>query len=667
MTMAEFSLARDFPSAEEADWQALVQEALKGAPFASLRSTTYDGIVIEPLYARAVGASVIPGRAPGAPWGMMQRIDLPDPEAANAQILDDLHNAASGFVLVFAGAVGDFGYTLSATEAAIAQALNGVHLDAGVTLELDFGPLSRQVADVVASYVKAKGLAPSSLQIRFGFDPLGAMATLGVVPMPWTELAAMVTGLISGLANQGFTGPFAVADGRPVHAAGGSEAQELAFVLANAIAYLRALEAGGIKLDDARRYIFFRLAADQDQFLTIAKFRAIRKLWTRIEEACRFKPSRAIVTAETAWRMMTRRDAYGNIVRGTIAAFAAAIGGADAITVLPFSAALGLPDAFARRIARNTQTILIEEANLQRVADPAAGSGAIESLTDQLCMRAWALFQEIERTGGTAKALETGSIQQAVAKVRAEREANIARRKDSLIGTSDFPDLTEEPVAVLEAPKNATVDAAQGQRIEPLPRFRLAEPFELLRAQSDAYLSRHGGRPKVFLACLGRPSDFNARASFAKSLFESGGIAAISYAGASAPSLPGGERSTPQASGEGDQASRLSSNPSPGPSPSAPARPLPMGEVKTDIAALTAAFEASGTRLACLCSSDKVYASEATDAAKALAAAGARHNYLTGRPGDNRQTLEAAGIGTFIYQGCDTLGVLQSAYERLSA
>ena len=428
--MAEFSLARDFPSAEEADWQALVQEALKGAPFASLRSTTYDGIVIEPLYARAVGASVIPGRAPGAPWGIMQRIDLPDPEAANAQILDDLHNAASGFVLVFADAVGDYGYTLSATEAAIAQALNGVHLDAGVTLELDFGPPSRQVAGVVASYVKAKGLAPSSLQIRFGFDPLGAMATRGVVPMPWTELAAMVTGLISGLANQGFTGPFAVADGRPVHAAGGSEAQELAFVLANAIAYLRALEAGGIKLDDARRYIFFRLAADQDQFLTIAKFRAIRKLWTRIEEACGFKPSRAIVTAETAWRMMTRRDAYGNIVRGTIAAFAAAIGGADAITVLPFSAALGLPDAFARRIARNTQTILIEEANLQRVADPAAGSGAIESLTDQLCMRAWALFQEIERTGGTAKALETGSIQQAVAKVRAEREANIARRKD---------------------------------------------------------------------------------------------------------------------------------------------------------------------------------------------------------------------------------------------
>ena len=160
-------------------------------------------------------------------------------------------------------------------------------------------------------------------------------------------------------------------------------------------------------LDDARRFIFFRLAADQDQFLTIAKFRAIRKLWARVEEACGLEPSRAFVTAETAWRMMTKRDPHGNIVRGTIAALAAAVGGADAVTVLPFSAALGVPDAFARRIARNTQTILIEEANFHRVADPAAGSGAIEYLTEQLCEKAWGLFQEIERAGGSAAALES--------------------------------------------------------------------------------------------------------------------------------------------------------------------------------------------------------------------------------------------------------------------
>ncbi len=529
--MAEISLARDFPLSSEADWQALVKEALKGAPLSSLRSTSYDGIAIEPLYARAKDGNVIPGRAPGEAWAVMQRVDLPDADAANAQILDDLNHAASGIVLVFDGAVGDYGYALPATEAAIEAALKGVHLDWGVPIELDFGPPSRPAAALMASYVKANGLAPRSVNLRFGFDPFGAMATRGVAPKPWSELAPEVTALIGSLAEQGFAGPFAVADGRPVHAAGGSEAQELAFALANAVAYLRALEAHGISLEDARCLIFFRLAADQDQFLTIAKFRAIRKLWARIEEACGLAPSRACVVGETAWRMMTKRDPHGNIVRGTIAALAAAVGGADAVTVLPFSAALGIPDGFARRIARNTQTILIEEANLHRVADPAAGSGAIEFLTEQLCEKAWTLFQEIERVGGSFEALKAGLIQKAVGKVRAEREANIAGRKDSVIGTSDFPDLAEEPVALLGAAKAPSPGTPAGEPIEPLARIRLAEPFERLRDRSDAYLAHTGERPKVFLACLGRASDFTARASFAKSLFEAGGIEAVEGSG----------------------------------------------------------------------------------------------------------------------------------------
>jgi methylmalonyl-CoA mutase len=613
--MAELSLARDFSPAQETDWQALVKEALKGAPVSSLRSISYDGIVIDPLYARAKEAAVIPGRAAGDPWAVMQRIDLPDADAANAQVLDDLNHAASGAVLVFEGAVGDYGSALPATEAAIETALKDVHLDWGVPIELDFGPPSRQAATIVANSVKAKGLAPSAVNIRFGFDPLGAVATRGVVPKPWAELGPAVATLIAGLGEQGFAGPFFVADGRPVHAAGGSEAQELAFALANAVSYLRTLEAQGMSLDDARRLIFFRLAADQDQFFTIAKFRAIRKLWTRVEQACALQPSRACITAETAWRMMTKRDPHGNIVRGAIAAFGAAAGGADAITVLPFSAALGVPDAFARRIARNTQTILIEESNLHRVADPAAGSGAIEYLTGQLCEKAWNLFQEIERAGGSAKALEAGSIQRAVAKVRAEREANVARRRDTVIGTSDFPDLAEEPVAVFAALREPPREAPPGEPIEKLPRYRLAEPFERLRDRSDAYLAHTGQRPKVLLACLGRASDFTARASFAKSLFEAGGIEAVE---ASADNLAKG-------------------------------------------------FRDSGATFACLCSSDKVYASEAVGAAKSLAAAGASHIYLAGKPGDHAKAFEEAGIGTFLHQGCDTLGLLQDAFERLRA
>jgi methylmalonyl-CoA mutase len=607
--MAEISLAKGFAPADEAAWRALVEEALKGTPFAALKAKTYDGIAIEPLYGRAREARPIAGRAPGVPWSVMQRIDHPDAKAANRQILDDLNNGANGVALVFEGAVGDHGYALAASGTVISAALDEVYLDAGIAIDLDLGLQSKDAGGLLATLVKARAIAPGATTIRFGFDPLGAIALAGASPLPWKDIAALLAALVADLAGQGFAGPFAAADGRVIHAAGGSEAQELAFALASAVAYLRALEHGGIALEDARALIYFRLAADQDQFLTIAKFRAIRKLWARIEEACGLKPRPAFVSAETAWRMMTKRDPHGNIVRGTIAALGAAAGGADAVAILPFSAALGLPDAFARRIARNTQAILIEEANIHRVADPAAGSGAIEALTDALGEAAWGLFQEIEREGGAARALETGSIQQAVAKVRASREANIARRADSLVGTSDFPDLDETEAAVLALPRLAALPA----NTMALTPIRLAEPFERLRDKSDLYRKKHGARPRVFLACLGRPADFNARSSFAKSLFEAGGIEAVAGDG-------------------GNLAKR---------------------------------FKESGAKLACLCSSDKVYEREAEAAAKTLREAGAKHIYLAGRPGAKQAAFEQAGIGSFLHQGCDTLAILNDAYDEI--
>jgi methylmalonyl-CoA mutase len=606
--MVELSLARGFPPADEAAWKALVAEALKGAPFAGLRSKSYDGIVIDPLYQRAQDATRVEGRPAGQPWAVMQRIDLSDPKAANAQIIDDLMNGASGETLVFEGAIGDYGSALPATGAAISAALDNIYLDAGVAIDLDLSMQSKDAAGLLATLVKARGLGPKDCIIRFGFGPLGGLALNGHTPLPWKDIAPIFAGLVSDLAGQGFAGPFAVADGRVIHAAGGSEAQELAFALASAVAYLRAFEQSGIDLDDARRFIYFRLAADQDQFLTTAKFRAVRKLWARVEEACGLKPLPVFVAAETAWRMMTKRDPHGNIARGTIAAFAAAVGGADAVTVLPFSAALGVPDAFARRIARNTQTILIEEANIHRVADPTAGSGAIEALTDALCEAAWWFLQRIETAGGVAEALRAGLIQRVVARVRAEREANVARRKDTLIGSSDFPDLGEDKVAVLAQPRLAALSTNEAA----LGPIRLSEPFERLRDRSDSYLVQHGARPKVFLACLGRAADFNARASFAKSLFESGGIEAVE--------------------GKGDN--------------------------------LAKRFTESGAKLACLCSSYKVYQREAAELAKALAEAGATRVYLAGKPAD-KGALEQAGISSFLHQGCDTLQILNAAYDEI--
>jgi methylmalonyl-CoA mutase len=301
-----------------------------------------------------------------------------------------------------------------------------------------------------------------------------------------------------------------------------------------------------------------------------------------------------------------------------VAVVGAGLGGADSITVVPHTAAIGLPDGFARRIARNTQLILLEESNLAKVADPAAGAGGLESLTHDLCVTAWSLFQEVERAGGAAAALEQGLIQAKVGVVRAERERAVARREDALTGTSVFPDIAEAPVAVLApsplVPRTAGVPPAFPA---PLPCRRLAEPFEALRDASDRIFATTGARPKIFLANLGRLADFTARATYAKNFFEAGGIEAVNNDG-------------------------FASN-----------------------AAMLAAFKASGARLACLCGADEVYEAVAVNAGETLRAADAVHVYLAVRPGPSEAVLRAAGIGTFIYTGCDVVATLSAAHDML--
>jgi methylmalonyl-CoA mutase len=622
----DLRLAADFQPATYDDWRKLVDGVLKGAPFEKLVSKTYDGLKIEPIYQRARDAAPIAGRPAAAPWQIMQRIDHPDAAIANTQALHDLENGANGLTLVFAGAHGAYGFGLDPSAQAIEQVLDGVFIDAGIAIELQVGPQSRMAALHLAEYIKRKGVAPAACDIRFGLDPIGACAVWGSSPYAWAEIAPAVTGAAKSLAATGFKGPFAVADGRVIHDAGGSEVQELAFVLATGVAYLRALEDAGIALDDARSMVYARLSADADQFLTLAKFRALRLLWAQVEQRCGLAPKPLLISADTAWRMLTRRDPYVNMLRATGATFSAGLGGANTITVLPHTLALGLPDAFARRAARNTQLVLLEESNLAKVSDPAAGSGGIETLTQQLGEAAWSLFQEIEKAGGVFAALEQNLIQRKVAATRSEREANIARRKEVLTGASEFPNLHEADVAVLDA--KPVVLAPYGEatiKFDALPPIRLAAPFERLRDRSDRILKDNGARPKVFLANLGTPVDFTARATFAKSFFETGGIEAVDF-------LPD------------------------------PSSPLPMGEVN-NFTALAAAFKASGAALACLCSQDKVYAAQATAAAMALQAAGAKHIYLAGRPGEQEPALRAAGVNDFIFAGGDALATLQEAYR----
>jgi len=648
-------LASEFPAATRDDWMKLVEGVLKGGKFEKkLVSHTYDGIRIAPIREKAAPA-VQPVRAEAAPWGVAQRVDHPEPAEANALALQDLEGGADSLTIVFDGAAAARGFGLRIeTLDDLDRALAGVMLDL-IHVRLDAGMNGRQAAAFLLALAQKRGHELSDLQIDLGLDPIGAMAASGQMSAPWEVVAQRSAETAAALSSMQFAGTIFLADGRPFHEAGASEAQELAGVLASGVAYLRALEDGGIGLIEARKLISFLLVADADEFLTIAKFRALRRLWARVEAASGIDPRPIRLHAETAFRMTTRRDPWVNMLRTTVATFSAGLGGADSVCVLPFTTAMGLPDAFARRVARNTQHILLQESNLWRVADPAAGAGGFEALTDELCAKAWEIFQQIEGEGGIVASLCAGAFQGRIAQVQAARAVNIAKRRDPITGVSEFPHLAEVPVTVLMEPPSSAehaaaaaspdakpvpafadliAAAADGARLADLtvrpagvtpvalpalPVHRSAAPFEALRDRAERIERETGARPLMFLANLGPIAEFNARASFARNAFEAGGISA------------------------------------------------PGNDGFPDHVAMVEAFAQSGAGLACLCSSDAIYAEEAASAARTLKDAGCRAVYLAGRPGELEPALREAGVDVFIHAGMDLLAVLEDAYARLEA
>ncbi len=373
--MSDTALYLDaFPPATEEQWRARAETVLKGKSFDSLVSKTYDGLAIRPLYPPASDVTPLPRTARG--WRALQRMDQPDSAAANTQALEDLGAGADGLHLVFAGALGAHGFGLAPRAEAVERALADVVLDAEVPIEVD--ALDLRPAALLAGLVEKRRADPAATRIGFGVDLFGALAR-GRSPS-LRESGAVLAAQARDVRQRGLQGPFFVADARLVHAAGGSEAQELAYALAAALSTLRLLEAEGMALDEARRAISFRVAVDADQFASVAKLRALRLLWASVEQQAGLEAAPVGIHAETAWRMMTRRDPDVNMLRATIAAFSAATGGADRISILPYTQALGLPDPFARRVARNLPLILAAEANLDKVADPASGAGGFEAL-----------------------------------------------------------------------------------------------------------------------------------------------------------------------------------------------------------------------------------------------------------------------------------------------
>ena len=427
-----------FADTDREAWLALVGKALKGADFTrALVSATDDGIAIQPLYDRMVDAIPLVRRRPLAPWTISQRMDDPDAARAQAQLADDIDNGATGISVVLNDSAPAFGIGLgpNADMRDVTARLAASIAGQPISVRLEAGKQSTAIAD---GLLQALGdNAPQTLHL--GIDPFSPAAISGR-PVDMADLGARFRHLhASALPATVFN-----ADGRMIHNAGGTEAEELAVMAAAIAAYLRVLEAEGIALDAVLGAVSLCLCADQDQFVTMAKARAARLIFARIAEACGVDPAlQPHLFMETSYRMLTLRDPETNILRNTIAVFAAGTGGADEITVLPHTLAHGIPDPLARRLARNTQHVLMAESHLDHVADPAAGAGGIEALTEGLAARAWGIFADIERGGGLGAMIEDGLLAAMIAGSQKKRPSGL------IVGTSLFAAEGERPVAVL--------------------------------------------------------------------------------------------------------------------------------------------------------------------------------------------------------------------------
>lgn len=622
MTDQLLSFSGTFDEASEADWLTSVSKALKGGGIERLVRKTDDGIEIRPLYREADWPSSSdpmgqPGSTPFVrgpsperdrylPWDIRQAFAHPEVSVSNAEILRDLERGVSSLELAIdrSGARG----IAVQTSADFEQLLKGVNTEiAPVALSALSFDEQVSIANAVMALIKGK--------CDYNLDPLGTLAKTGMLkgglPGAFNTLASTLPGLEAQTALR--------ADGRPVHEAGGSEAQELAAMIASAVDTLRRLDAVGYDAAAASAQILFTLSVDANYGIGIAKLRAARRLWARVQEALGLTVKPMMVQAVTSGRMLTRYDPWVNLLRNTAACFAAGVGGADVVTVRPFTDALGVSEELGRRTARNTQLIAQEEASLGRVADPAGGAWFIEKLADDLAKAAWAEFQTIESEGGYGISLTEDKLQGRIADTRVQRAKVIAKGKTPLTGVSAFPllDEIEAPVAMARPDVvNSETGPLDGDVAEasPLWPISLAAPFERLRDHAQ----QQATRPQIFLATLGPLAEHNARADYARNLFAAGGIEAVS-----------------------------------------------MDKVPDTLESLIAGFRASGCALAVLCGSDLRYQSEADGAAKALKAAGVQRLYLAGRPGDHEAEWRHAGIDSFVHIGIDMVATLELAHAEL--
>ena len=629
-------LSSSFPDATEAEWLASVEKALKGRGLETITRNTADHLNIHPLYREsdfhaASDPLGTPGLAPFLrgktaapdpflPWDIRQTFTHPSPEITNTEILRDLERGVTSVELNL-DCTGRDGIQITTLDD-LSAALKGIRADIA-TIALDHcGGSGATGAALLGLWAEAQGDAGEQ-NLDFNLDPLGCLTRTGKLSGGLNPAFARVAEIAKHLGDTFPKAGLIRIDARRVHEAGGSEAQELAALIASAIDTLRRLN-NRMDIAALAPRMSFAISVDANYGLGVAKLRAARRLWARCLDLLGLESHPMRLQAVTSGRMLTRYDAWTNMLRNTAAAFAGAVGGADILTVRPFNEALGIPEELGRRTARNTQIIAMEESQLGRVADPTGGAWFTESFAQDLAEAAWKEFQAIELEGGYAASLISGAFQTRVAAMRDTRAKDIAKRKVPITGVSEFPLLEEIAAPIAETPKVTPRDGISDAGLkhfltedlptpeedtscEPLIPIRLAAEFETLRDAAETASKK----PSVFLATLGPIAEHNGRADFARNLFAAGGVVAKQ----------------------------------------APVPPTSPSET-------AAAFKASGSHIACICGADSRYDAEAVETATALKNAGASHVWLAGK-------FEGDGIDSNIFMGCDVLHALKLAHAEL--
>jgi methylmalonyl-CoA mutase len=695
----------EFPPTPYEEWRKAIDKILKGAPFEKrLITKTYEDIDLQPMYRQEDIEGLphldgLPGFTPylrsttpmgyvGVSWDVAQELPYATPAAFNAALRSDLERGQNAVNIVLdrptlagvdadqaeADDVGKGGLSVSSV-ADLAAALEGVDLEK-TPIFIQASTSALTFTALLAGLVKQQGKDLKNVRGALGMDPLGQLARDGRLPRDLDGIYDVMAQLTTWAKTNAPQLQTITVQGSPYHNGGASTTQELAFALATGVEYLRAMQARGLSVDDAAPRFRFALSIGTHFFMEIARLRAARVLWAKIVQAFggNAESQKMSLHARTSAWNQTVYDPHVNLLRATTEAFSSAVGGCDSLHISPFDELLRVPDEFSRRVARNTHTVLREESHITKTVDPAGGSWYVENLTDSVARKTWAIFQEIEKQGGMAKALAAGWPQNQVADTAAKRAANIAKRKDIFVGTNMYPNLKEtrieaaptdawavqtertEALKAVRAKANvankqaaldalakgsanavesainaaaagatlgeiaqaARTNAKPGPTLNPIHAQRGAQAFEALRRTAESYVARTGQQPTVFLANMGPLTQHKGRADFVTAFLGVGGFETV----------------------------------------------YPQG-FDTPAAAADAAL-ASQSKAVVICSTDATY----PDIVPALVQAMKKANpellvLLAGYPAEHVEAFKAAGVDDFIHLAANCQSLLTTLQKKM--